>query len=373
MLMRRILLNLLTLFTSMVLFLAVAEAILWGVAPPPKPAFPKGMFQWEAGTWRLTPGFTGITDNRADFTDKRVTADALGRRIVPAAPADAPKRLWLLGDSQTFGHGLADEETWANRLQEEFNRQGRAITVINLGVPAINVDQYITRLRHTIGEIRPGDAILVGLSWNDIITPQQVERENIQVVDGYLVNAAPQMSQTALKARVVLFDATGIALPPFQDLKSFVESLSNTSALMHFLYPRVKALYYRYRSVRPLDAIMDGKVPEANFYLLAEMAALARDRGASFTVLSLPDKIFFEDQAYAVYSVNGRDFPQQNYPGHVIQPLCRHNHIACLDAFDILHQHQFDPVAYAQDGHYNPQGARVIAAWLATQPLFQSP
>jgi len=372
MLKRHMLSNLLTLLASVILFLAISEAVLWAVAPPPKSPFPKGMFEWVPSGWRLTPGFTGITDNRADFSGKRVTADALGRRIVPAAPAEAPKRLWLFGDSQTFGHGLADEETWANRLQEEFNDQGRAIKVINLGVPAINVDQYITRLRHTIGEIQPGDHILVGLSWNDIITPQQVERENIQVVDGYLVSAAPNMSQAALKARVVLFDATGIALPPFQDLKSFAESLSNISALMHFLYPRAKAIYYRYRSVRPLDAIMDGKVPEANFYLLSEMAALARDRGASFTVLSLPDKIFFEDQAYAVYSVNGRDFPQQNYPGYLIQPLCQQNNIACLDVFDVLHQHQFDPVAYGQDGHYNPQGARVIAAWLATQPLFQS-
>lgn len=371
--MRRILINLLTLVTSVVVFLAVAEAVLWVVAPPPKPPFPKGMFEWLPGGWRLTPAFTGITDNRADFTDKRVTADSLGRRIVPAAPIDAPRRLWLFGDSQTFGHGLADEETWANRLQEEFNGQGRTVKVINMGVPAINVDQYISRLHSMAGEIGAGDHVLVGLSWNDIITPQQVERESLQVVGGYLVNAPPQVSQASVAARVVLFDTTGIALPPFQDMKSFAESLSNTSALMHFLYPRAKAIHYRYRSVRPLDAIVEGKVPEANFYLLSEMAALARDRGASFAVLSLPDKIFFEDAAYAVYSVNGRDFPQQNYPGYVIQPLCRRNNITCLDAFDILHQHQHDPVAYAQDGHYNPQGARVIARWLATQPFFQSP
>lgn len=364
---RRFMLNLITVLASVGLFLLIAEAVLWFFSPPPKPPFPKGMFEISDGAWRLTPNFSGLTDNRADFADKRVTADTQGRRVVPAAPTDAEHRLWLFGDSQTFGHGLSDEETWANRLQEQLNRDGRRIKVINLGVPAINVDQYWARIHAIATEIQPGDQVLVGLSWNDIVTPQQVDRPNLQVIDGYLVSADAAQSKAATQARVALYDVTGIALPPMQDLKSFLDGLANTSALAHFLYPRAKAIYYRYRATKPLDAIITGKVPEANFFLLSEMATIARGRGASFTVLSLPDKIFFEDLAYAVYSVNGRDFPEQNFPGYLIRPQCQRFAVRCIDAFDVLRQHQSDPVAYAQDGHYNPQGARLIGQWLAGQ------
>lgn len=363
--MKRVLANILTSVTAVVLFLALTEGAMWFVSPPPKPPFPKGMFESSSEGWRLTPSFSGLTDNRGDFHDKRVTADDKGRRIVPAAPATASHRLWLLGDSQTFGHGLADEETWANHLQEEFNAQGRDVKVVNLGVPAINVDQYLVRIRHLTKEIQPGDQVLIGLSWNDLVTPQQVDGDTIQLVEGYLVNAIPQASAESVRQRVVFYDITGIAVPPLQDLKTVLEFLSHNSALAHFIYPRVKAIYYRYRKFRPLDAIVAGKVPEANFFLLSKIQDVVSARGAALTVLSLPDKIFFEDAAYAVYSVNGRDFPQQNYPGYLITPLCQKFNIRCLDSFEILNQHQNDPVAYVEDGHYNPQGARIIAHWLA--------
>lgn len=369
---RRRLVNLAVSLASIALFLTVAEATMWAVNPPPKQPFPKGMFEPPGKYWRMTPNFTGLSGNRSDFNDKTVSADSLGRRVVPAAPTEADHRLWLFGDSQTFGHGLSDDETWANRLQEEFKRSNRSIQVINLGVPAINVDQYLARLRKTIDEIKPDDHVMVGLSWNDIITPQNVSaRPAIAVIDGYLVNGDLASSQNSAKARVAFYDATGIAVPPFQDLKSFLDSMAHTSALMHFVYPRAKAVYYRYRPSRPLETIVRSQVPEANFYLLAEMAEMVRRQGAAFSLLILPDKIFFEDAAYAVYSVDGRDFPQQNYPGYLVQPLCRQHQITCLDAFDILHRHQHDPVAYAEDGHYNPQGARVIARWLAEQWLFR--
>ncbi|MGE4279768.1 MAG: hypothetical protein AB7G62_09300 [Magnetospirillum sp.] len=365
--MRKLLINLMTSLVAVAVFLLVAEALFWLVSPPPKPPFPKGMFNYSHGSWRMTPGFSGVTDNRVDFRDKLVKADDQGRRIVPAAPASTDHTLWLLGDSQTFGHGLSDNETWANKLQEVLNAERRSLKVVNLGVPAINVDQYFAIIQNVNQEIRPGDQVLVGLSWNDIITPQQLSSQTIQVVNGYLVNSNAGQSRQTVEQRVALYDATGIILPPLQDLKSTLEFLSNTSALIHFIYPRAKAIYYRYRTVRALDQIMAAQVPEANFYLLAEIQKIVHDRGASFTVLSLPDKIFFEDPAYAIYSVNGRDFPQQNYPGYVIAPLCKKFEIRCLDSFDILHQHQNDPVAYAGDGHYNPHGAQVIAQWLSTQ------
>ena len=161
---RRLMVNLATSLLAIVVFLALAEAILWVSAPPPKPPFPKGMFEKVGSAWQLAPNFSGLTDNRVDYSDKVVTSDGQGRRTVPSAPMTAEHRLWLLGDSQTFGHGLSDDETWANRLQQELLARGLSLKVINLGVPAINVDQYLIRIQIIKDEIQPGDKVLVGLS-----------------------------------------------------------------------------------------------------------------------------------------------------------------------------------------------------------------
>ena len=60
--------------------------------------------------------------------------------MVPAAAAvtDPAWRIWLIGDSQTFGFGLSDADTWPNRLQEILLERGyRDTKVLNLGVPGI--------------------------------------------------------------------------------------------------------------------------------------------------------------------------------------------------------------------------------------------
>ncbi|MBC7952377.1 MAG: hypothetical protein H7Z12_11245 [Rhodospirillaceae bacterium] len=364
--MRQFFTNLALTLASTLVFLMLCEAALWLVAPPPKPPFPKDMFTIMDGTWVVTPGFSGQMDNRVDFRGKQATADGKGRRVVPAAPADAPVHVKVLGDSQTFGHGLSDDESWPNRLQEALSARGINAKVENLGVPAINVDQYVVRLRNIAGELHPGDVVVVGISWNDLTTPQDVDQPAVQMVGGYMVSSASG-SDESKQARVRLYDATGIALPPLQDLKSFLDGLSQTSALVHNLYPRAKAIYYRLRQNRPLDAITGAKVPEANMFLLSRMRDMAAAKGAKFVVALLPDRMFFEDDAYRIYSAGGRDYPEQNYMGYLARPLCERFALTCVDSFPLLHDNQHIPVAYRVDGHYTPEGARLIGPWLAGQ------
>lgn len=345
---------------SVTAFLVICEIALWGIAPPPKPAFPKDMFRLENRLWGLQPDFKGVADNRVDYRGKIVTGDSRGLRIVPAAPSDAQIHLYAIGDSQTFGHGVSDDESWPNQLQLAL---GSGTKVVNMGVPSINVDQYVARMNQLGPHLRPGDVVMVGLSWNDLITPQNVEVNAI--VDGYLVRG--DVDVEAAKTSIKIYDTVGIAVPPLQSFKDVVEALAANSALMHNLYPRAKAVYYRYRSQSPLKALFDAKVPEANFVLLSRMKAMADDAGAKFVVVLLPDKIFFEDKAFAVYSVDGREFPEQNVMKWLAEPLCAQFAIRCLDAFPLLHAHQHDPVAFPIDGHYNERGTQLIGEWLARE------
>lgn len=366
--MKSILTNLGLLLASVLFGLVALEALCWLVAPPPKPDLPVGlMVRGPAMEWRLSPNFHGIMDNRVDFQDAEIHADGDGRRIVPAAPATAPHRLWVLGDSQTFGHGVSDEQAWPNRLQERLNQRGVAIKVLNLGVPGINIDQYLARIQAIASGIAPGDTVLIGVSWNDIITPPPTEPVQQAVVAGHLVSAqaaAPE-NRDSTEARIKFYEWSGIVVPPLQDLKSVLDALSQTSALVGVTYPRLKAIYYRLRRHTPIATMVAQKVPEANFALLSAIRSIVEGRGARLVVALLAERMFFEDDAYRVFSVDGRDYPTQDYMASLAEPLCRDAGIDCLNVFPLLHHHQAEAIVFRIDGHFNAKGTALLGPWLA--------
>ena len=367
--------------------LAVIEATAWIIHPPPRSySIPRDMLTQASGVWTLTPDFRGVMDNRIDFRGETVNADSRGVRRGPAAVGTPVyRRLFVLGDSQTFGHGLNDDETWPARLQGLLDIERPGTQVENWGVPGINVDQYAERLKRLLVAAKAGDAVLVGVSWNDLITPQT--RQAMSIVEGYLVNApakpqepafpAEQVPTTvptgaatdpATAARVRLYDYTGVVIPPFQDLQQFAEALALNSALASFLVPRLRALWHRWRPKTPFPELLAAQVPDANFWLLFNMKEEAKARGIAFAVVLLPERYFIDDAMYHAYSGGGRFFPERNYMGYIAQPLCRSFDISCIDPFEALvEHHRREPVTFHVDGHYNPAGAAVVAAVLARE------
>ena len=379
--MKSVLQNLALMFASVLLGLIGLEAVCWTFAPPPKPGLPVNLMEvGPDGVWRITPDFHGVMDNRVDYRNAEVTSDSRGRRTVPAAPATAPRRLVVLGDSQTFGHGLGDSDSWPNRLQESLNRRGEAVQVLNYAVPGTNIDQYKERADTLLPMLGPSDTVLVGVSWNDLITPQPPLREGsppppatqtMQVVEGHLVSTTGE-SREAIAARVRFYKWSGIIVPPFQDLKSFLDALSQNSALVGLVYPHAKALYYRFRAETPVAGLIGQGVPEGNFIYLAYMRDRIEAKGARMVVALLVERQFFEDEAYRVYSVNGRDYAPQDYMNHLAEPLCLAYRIQCLNAFPLLHDHQGEGLVFRLDGHFNAKGAGLLGPWLADQVFPQS-
>lgn len=370
--------NLLLMAASVVLFLAVAEGALWLVAPPPRlAAISPGAYVRTAWGLGLTPGFVGWTDNRIEYRARPFHVDDKGRRVTPAAPsaAMARGRVWVLGDSQTFGQGLLDAETWPNVLQMRLAAAGLGhVRVENLGVPAINVDQYHARLRAILPETRAGDVVLVGLTWNDLVTDQS-RATVLRLAGGLLVTkpaaetverTGPAADEDGLSWRLRLFRATGIAVPRFRDVGQFALDLSRNSALGTLVASRLRTLYYRFRTDNnPFAPLFAAGVAERNFALVADMKRRAEGRGLRFMVVLLPNRLFFDDRLYAAYSQDGRAFPARNYQAHVALPLCRRLGLRCIDTFDALHARWRDRPAYPVDGHYAPLGAQIIGGVVA--------
>jgi hypothetical protein len=90
--------------------------------------------------------------------------DRWGGRAIDAADA-APPEVMFLGDSQTFGVGVADAETFTARLSRRFHRP-----IVNLGIPGSSLTHEVKQLaaRHAALE-RPPVCVIWFFAGNDLL------------------------------------------------------------------------------------------------------------------------------------------------------------------------------------------------------------
>jgi hypothetical protein len=88
-------------------------------------------------------------------------------RSVQAPPGVA--RIVVVGDSVTWGQGVAVEDGFVSRLEEVLQARGRRAEAWNLGVPATNAFNHAARLARLAPVLRP-DVTVVVLLYNDLET-----------------------------------------------------------------------------------------------------------------------------------------------------------------------------------------------------------
>jgi lysophospholipase L1-like esterase len=122
----------------------------------------------------------------------------------PASPQRARHRVVCLGESTTFGHGVATEQAWPAALGREL--AGRDVEVINAGVPGYGSRQLERRYARELAALS-ADVVVLYLGWNrtgalldpDGFVPAGVPRPS----DGTLVSAWLRL-QYALAHRSLL-------------------------------------------------------------------------------------------------------------------------------------------------------------------------
>ena len=118
-------------------------------------------------------GFALVPGDRTFTYDCEVRVNSHGLRGPEIPPkSDAEVRLFLLGDSLTFGHGVTEEETIGAWLEKELERRaplegGRRYRVINGGHQGFATRQEVDMLRELGDELQP-DLVLLLWLWNDI-------------------------------------------------------------------------------------------------------------------------------------------------------------------------------------------------------------
>ncbi|KIE18214.1 hypothetical protein DS62_12920 [Smithella sp. SC_K08D17] len=146
---------------STLLSVAVAEGIArFFIQLPQAKIYPQVRYQPHP-----VRGFTLQPNQTAYTKDQFATIDMLGFRTNgPKATSVIPKlRILALGDSFTFGYGVADYETWPAMLERALSYK---IEVTNAGTTSYNVFHEFDLLREKGLALKP-EVVIHGLYWND--------------------------------------------------------------------------------------------------------------------------------------------------------------------------------------------------------------
>jgi len=116
----------------------------------------------------------------------------LGALVVAAAGREMPTewstehtRVLALGDSNTFGIYLNEEESYPSQLEALWNARhpDRPIEVLNLGYPGTNSFRVAANLQEMINTFKP-DAVLLTVGVNDMFTAAEFVEADSDVTGG---------------------------------------------------------------------------------------------------------------------------------------------------------------------------------------------
>ncbi|HET9619747.1 MAG TPA: hypothetical protein VFP84_00175, partial [Kofleriaceae bacterium] len=129
---------------------------------------------------RLAPGAEEkVAFGGNPITHVRINRDGLRGGELPAPGKDD---VVVVGDSQVFGLGVEEDETFSARLAGALHR-----TVINAGVPTYGPDEYRAVIAEQLARRHPRTVVLAINLVNDLFEAQHANRDRHRVWDGWAV------------------------------------------------------------------------------------------------------------------------------------------------------------------------------------------
>jgi hypothetical protein len=148
-----------------------------------------------------------------------------GTRVVPASSASAACTLTLLGDSVTFGLGVNDDQTWANRIAAAHP----GARVVNAGVVQYNSGNVLGTLR----ALPDADAYLYLIIYNDVNAAIDVTTQGFagaRSAEPMLIRYADFAIRRGAGSDRPVFTDPDATLPASPDLARFLSELDAITA-----------------------------------------------------------------------------------------------------------------------------------------------
>ena len=109
-------------------------------------------------------GWAPVPGKHGEF---RINSHGFRGPEVSITPSVDHIRVAVVGDSETFGTSLREEETLPVQFQKYLNKSCVSVEVLNFGVPGYNVQQYEEIIAEKVLKFYP-DVIVVVFNFNDI-------------------------------------------------------------------------------------------------------------------------------------------------------------------------------------------------------------
>jgi hypothetical protein len=294
----------------------------------------------EAGLRRVDPRYRGHLFDAEFSGGHPIAVNSAGFRgpELPAAKRPGELRLLALGDSTTFGTGVAWEETWPERSGRALAQAlGRTVTPINSGVPAASLEDMTFALNGPWGGTRPDDVVLavsanmVSLGW--------IRREREAAVP---VHVLPSPETTASRGYRLKTSARRLSsrfcLPSFVMLNGeramYAIGLQDHRIDAEAPYGPMLAHGWRQVGLDPTLAEMAWSRFERD---LARLRDAVQARGARFWVTTIPCRFMLTSD----WSDNEKFVPRERLsvvPSERVERICAGLGIPTIDAVKALRE-----------------------------------
>lgn len=288
----------------------------------------------------------------------RITTNAQGfRNTYPFAEDLQSYSLVVLGDSQSFGVGINDDQTFASRLAK-----GLGTSVLNTACPGYNTMEELLTYKNRVRQFKPHSVLLFFFSGND-------PYENFSNRNLFYLTPLNNKQNTGSSFSLA-------------HLKKF---LSRHSAIYYSLIrlrqtPQINHILYQLKLLNPLPpselAVFEKGVNDeasAHWQITEKIILNIRDEieadGCEFKVVLIPDR-FQVDESYwyqwvAKYRLDPQKFDLM-LPNQHLAGFCKKNGIAFADPTEALIQmrKQGKKVYWEIDNHLNARGHQTIADFI---------
>ncbi len=306
--------------------------------------------------YTMRPNYTGRQRSRE--YNVKIRTNSFGLRGGEPDRSPSRKNILILGDSFTFGHGVAEEQTYAHRLQEKLDQvQPGVYQVINAGVMGYDNVQELRFLERYSPVFQPVIAVLSIYPANDLLDnllPEETRAMNLQG-DAENRNYFLRHSRFLWVLNSAAANLKGKAR---YRRGTDVAALARTQ---HLLIPELSSLS------EPNLAVMDS--------ILAEFQNLAQKHRFVPIVMLIPSRLQFNtsDQTFTAKLIPGYtlDF---NRPTSLVETIAARRRILCLNLEKCLRGTSAPERCYFRfDKHFNAEGHARAAEFLFQEILRNTP
>lgn len=355
--MKNVILKIVLIGSGLLLAILLMEGFLRLFQPQIFPIHPKGMYTEDPDIgYVLTPGYSGELVRSEFRTPIQIGQSGL-RGNDPAPPQDDTIRILVLGDSQAWGFGVTDSQTFSVQLEELLSQRfpERDIQVLNAGVPGYGTADQLAFLETRGEELQPDIVVVQFLSVNDLIENQNPASEWAVIEDGMLTSRSTQFED----------GETGTSVP--NTVRKWLKDNSHVASLT---FDALGYLGVRAGVLGKIDSLWGEDFTEEQAQLgityLVKIADKANELNANCIFLYTTGKAHATQDVY-----------EQPKSARIVIDASRQANVPWIDSAKLLSMDdQKHNYYYPKNGHWTSEGhaaiARILEEYILELSLIES-